>query len=151
MDSLNAFLNKFFRKRAPFPVVDAVIKYYSGKKFKGIVLIDRKNFPKGWAIPGGFIEYGESCEQAAIREAKEETGLNVKIIRQLGTYSDPKRDSRLHTISTVFLCKAKGKINSGSDAKKAKVFTLKEIDKMKLCFDHKKILKDAIKEIERKK
>ncbi len=149
MELLTWLSNRFLRQKYPFPVVDMITKYYNGKKFQGIVLVERKNFPKGWAIPGGFVEYGESCENAAIREAKEETGLNIEIIKQLGTFSDPKRDPRIHTISTVFLCKAKGKIISGSDAKKAKVFSLKEAEKMKLCFDHSKILKDSIKEIER--
>ena len=147
MELITWLTNRFLRQRYPFPVVDMIIKYYDGKKFKGIVLVERKNIPKGWAIPGGFIEYGESCENAAIREAKEETGLDIEIVKQLGTYSDPKRDPRIHTISTVFLCKANGKINSGSDAKKAKVFSIKQAQKMKLCFDHNKILKDALKEL----
>ncbi len=147
MELITWLTNRFLRQKYPFPVVDMIIKYYSKGKFQGIVLVERKNFPNGWAIPGGFVEYGESCENAAIREAKEETGLDIEIIKQLGTYSDPKRDPRIHTISTVFLCKARGKINSGSDAKKAKVFPLKEAEKMKLCFDHNRIIRENLKEI----
>lgn len=149
MELLTWLTNRFLRQRYPFPVVDMVIQYFDGKKFQGIVLVERKNIPLGWAIPGGFVEYGESCEQAAVREAKEETGLNIELIKQLGTYSNPKRDSRIHSISTVFLCKASGEIKQGSDAKKAKVFSIKEIEKINLCFDHNKIMKDAVKEIEK--
>ncbi len=87
----------------PIPTVDIIIEIES----KGIILIKRKNPPHGWAIPGGFVDYGESLEKAAIREAKEETNLDVKSIRQFHTYSDPKRDPRHHSISTVYIAKAK--------------------------------------------
>ena len=85
----------------PIPTVDIIIEIES----KGIVLIKRKNPPYGWAIPGGFVDYGESLEEAAMREAKEETNLDVKLARQFHTYSDPKRDPRHHSISTVYISK----------------------------------------------
>jgi ADP-ribose pyrophosphatase YjhB (NUDIX family) len=97
--------------RNPIPTVDIIIEYKGG-----IILIKRKNPPEGWALPGGFVDYGESLETAAFREAKEETGLNIKLIRQFHTYSDPKRDSRHHTITTVYIAKAKGIAIAGDDA-----------------------------------
>ena len=90
--------------RNPTPTVDILIETEGG-----IVLIERKNPPYGWAIPGGFVDYGESYEDAARREAREETGLTVELQRQLHTYSDPKRDARQHTASTVFIATATGK------------------------------------------
>ena len=87
----------------PVPTVDIIIEI-EGK----IVLIERKNPPYGWALPGGFVDYGESYEQAALREALEETGLEVSDLRQFHTYSDPSRDARQHTASTVFIGKAEG-------------------------------------------
>ncbi|MBC8019494.1 MAG: NUDIX hydrolase, partial [Verrucomicrobia bacterium] len=84
--------------RNPFPTVDIIIETGSG-----IVLIERKNPPHGWALPGGFVDYGESLEAAAVREAREETSLEVSNLRLLGCYSDPGRDDRMHTISTVYV------------------------------------------------
>lgn len=107
----------------------------------GIVLIDRKNPPLGWALPGGFVDYGESLESAAVREAREETGLNVKLLRQFHTYSDPGRDPRHHTISTVFIAGAKGKPQPGDDAKGAKLFSQRTLPES-IVFDHRKILDD---------
>ena len=101
----------------PIPTVDIIIETE-----KGIVLIKRKNPPYGWAIPGGFVDYGESLEEAAIREAKEETGLDVKLIKQFHTYSDPNRDPRQHTITTVYIAKAKGTPKAGDDAADLGVF-----------------------------
>src|SRR5512136_648217 len=98
--------------RNPIPTVDIIIEIES----KGIVLIKRKNPPHGWAIPGGFVDYGESLEEAAVREAKEETNLDVKLVRQLHTYSDPNRDPRHHSISTVYVAKAKGLPKAEDDA-----------------------------------
>src|SRR5512139_441009 len=90
--------------RNPIPTVDIIIEIES----KGIILIKRKNPPNGWALPGGFVDYGESLEVAAVREAKEETDLDVKLIKQFHTYSDPKRDPRHHSISTIYTAKANG-------------------------------------------
>jgi 8-oxo-dGTP diphosphatase len=119
----------------PLPTVDIIIE--SGD---GIVLIDRKNPPAGWALPGGFVDYGESLENAAIREAREETGLTVRLQGQFHTYSDPLRDTRHHTISTVFLAVAEGEPRGGDDARRAAIFTRDRLPS--LVFDHDKILDD---------
>ncbi len=129
----------------PFPTVDIIIEYQ-----KGIVLIYRKNFPQGWAIPGGFVEYGESLEETAIREAKEETNLDIKIKYLLGCYSDPKRDPRFHTITTVFVAEGKGELKAQDDAKLARVFSLNEIPWDELVFDHAKILKDYLARVSKR-
>lgn len=123
-------------QRNPFLTVDAIIEINGG-----IVLINRKNFPAGWAIPGGFVDYGETIEDAVIREAKEETGLDIKIIRQFHTYSDPKRDPRHHTVTTIFIASAAGTPVAADDAKKAGVFT-RETLPADLAFDHRQILDD---------
>ncbi len=107
----------------------------------GIVLIKRKNPPYGWALPGGFVDYGESLESAAIREAKEETSLDVVLTGQLGAYSDPDRDPRHHTITVAFFGKASGKPRAADDAAEIGVFEKDTIPE-ELAFDHKKILKD---------
>jgi len=143
MELIHWLTNKFLKGKYPYPVCDAIIKFYENGKFNGVVLVERKNPPFGWALPGGFAEYGESLEDCVKRECLEETGLKVKILRQLHTYSDPKRDPRVHTVSTVFLCRASGKFRGGSDAKNVKVVSVKEALNLKLCFDHSKILKDA--------
>jgi len=120
----------------PVPTVDIIINYKNG-----IVLIERKNYPFGWAIPGGFVDYGESLEEAAVREAVEETNLNIEIIKQLHTYSAPDRDPRQHTISTVFIAKGFGKLIGKDDAVCAKVFTFNTLPE-NIVFDHRKILED---------
>lgn len=120
----------------PFPTADLIIEYN-----KGIVLIKRKNPPEGWALPGGFVEYGESLEAAAVREAKEETGLDVELLRQFHAYSDPKRDPRHHTITIVFLAKAKGNAVAGDDAKEIGVFS-KDTLPEQIAFDHRDIIND---------
>ena len=117
----------------PIPTVDIIIEVDTG-----IVLVERKNAPHGWALPGGFVDYGESLEKAAIREAREETGLDVTLLRQFHSYSDPGRDPRLHTISTVFIASASGSPEGGDDAASAKIFT--EADLPELAFDHGKII-----------
>jgi ADP-ribose pyrophosphatase YjhB (NUDIX family) len=124
--------------RNPFPTVDVIIELKSG-----IVLIQRKNPPFGWALPGGFVDYGESLEEAAIREAKEETSLDVELVSQLGAYSDPDRDPRQHNISVVFVArsKSKGKPVASDDALKVGIFDADSIPN-ELAFDHEKILKD---------
>ncbi len=106
-----------------------------------IILIERKNPPLGWAIPGGFVDYGESVETAAVREAKEEIGLQVELIEQFHVYSAPERDPRKHTLSIVFLATATGEPQAADDAKNLQIFNLWEIPS-NLCFDHDQILRD---------
>jgi ADP-ribose pyrophosphatase YjhB (NUDIX family) len=127
------FIAKEFRN--PVPTVDIIIAIDSG-----IVLVERVNPPYGWALPGGFVDYGESLEQAAVREAKEETSLDVELIGQLKTYSDPGRDPRQHTISTVFMARASGTPKGGDDAKQAQIYQQDNLPP--LVFDHNKILRD---------
>jgi len=123
----------------PIPTVDIIIEYK-----EGIVLIERKNYPFGWAIPGGFVEYGESCEETAIREAKEETGLDIENLKQFKTYSAPGRDPRFHTISTVFIAKGKGNLKSGDDAKNAGIFNKNNLPD-NIAFDHRNIIEEYFK------
>lgn len=122
--------------RNPFCTVDVIIEIEGG-----IILIKRKNPPSGWAIPGGFVDYGESLEDAVRREAKEETGLEVKLIRQFHTYSDPKRDPRHHTISTIYIATASGEPKAGDDAKEVGIFNKDSLPK-EIAFDHRQILED---------
>ena len=125
-------------RRNPVLTVDVVIK-----KDEGYVFIKRKKEPyKGWwAIPGGIVEYGETVEEAARREAKEETGLDVRLIKLIGVYSDPSRDPRGHYISVAFLAECEGgELKSGDDAEEVRVFK----EPPKLAFDHDKIFRDAI-------
>ncbi len=123
-------------RRNPVPTVDIIIRYLDG-----IVLIRRKNPPFGWAIPGGFVDYGETLEAAAAREAREETGLDVRLIRQLHTYSDPARDPRQHTISTVFVADGAGTAEAGDDAAGLGVFHEEDLPD-DIAFDHRQILND---------
>lgn len=124
--------------RNPFPTVDIIIEVEGG-----IVLIQRKNFPYGWALPGGFVDYGESLEEAAIREAKEETSLDVELVSQLGAYSDPDRDPRQHNISVVFVARnrGKGKPAASDDALEVGIFDVDSLPE-EMAFDHSKILED---------
>ncbi|MGK7930078.1 MAG: NUDIX domain-containing protein [Microcystaceae cyanobacterium] len=126
--------------RNPTPTVDIIIELID-QPHRPIILIERKNPPYGWAIPGGFVDYGESVETAAIREAKEEVSLHIKLIEQFQVYSDPQRDPRQHTLSIVFIATATGVPKAADDAKTLKIFDLWELPPQ-LCFDHGKILKD---------
>jgi 8-oxo-dGTP diphosphatase len=129
-------LKKSSERRNPLPTVDIIIRYMDG-----IILIKRKNPPFGWALPGGFVDYGESLEEAAVRDAREETALAVTLLKQFHTYSDRSRDPRQHTISTVFIAQASGKAEAGDDAAELGFFgedTLPDI----MAFDHKQILND---------
>lgn len=126
--------------RNPAPTVDTIIELID-RRDRPILLIDRLYPPYGWAIPGGFIDYGESAETAAIREAKEEVSLDVQLVEQFHTYSDPKRDTRQHTIAIVFIAIAKGQPQAADDAKSCAIFPQGEIPS-NLCFDHAQILKD---------
>lgn len=130
--------------RNPFPTVDALIfvPACGPDASPGVVLIERVNPPHGWALPGGFVDYGESCEHAAIREAKEETGLDIILTGLLGVYSSPDRDPRFHTMSTVYTAVA-GNMDAmaaGDDAGRAQVFPLNDLPK--LAFDHAAIMND---------
>ena len=122
--------------RGPAPTVDVIIEV-EGK----IVLVRRKYPPHGWAIPGGFIDPGERAEDAAIREAREETGLSVTLTALLGVYSDPARDIRRHTISTVYVAAAEGTPSGGDDASEARLFGERDLP-VPLAFDHADILAD---------
>jgi ADP-ribose pyrophosphatase YjhB (NUDIX family) len=122
--------------KPPFLTVDIIIELE-----KGIVLIKRKYPPIAWALPGGYVDYGESLEDAAIREAKEETSLDVVLKRQLHTYSDPRRDLRSHNVTTVYIATAEGKPKADDDAKEVGVFT-KETLPGDLAFDHAQVLQD---------
>jgi 8-oxo-dGTP diphosphatase len=123
--------------RNPLPTVDTIIEMPDG----GIVLIERKNTPYGWALPGGFVDYGETVECAAVREAREETCLDVQLIEQFYAYSDPNRDPRHHTISIVFIAAANGIPAGADDAKVARTFRETEIPHP-VVFDHARILRE---------
>ena len=120
----------------PLPTTDILIRYMGG-----IVLVLRKNPPYGWAIPGGFVDYGESLEAAAVREAREETGLEVRLVTQFHTYSAPERDPRFHTISTVFIADGEGELKAGDDAKETGIFDKNTLPE-NIVFDHGDILED---------
>jgi len=123
----------------PVPTVDIVIAHPG----RGIVMVERRFEPLGWALPGGFVDYGEKVETAALREAFEETSLRVRLRELLGVYSDPQRDKRLHTISTVFVATTDepGALRGGDDAARALFFTLDALPD-NIAFDHAKIIKD---------
>jgi ADP-ribose pyrophosphatase YjhB (NUDIX family) len=123
--------------RNPLLTVDIIIELADDS----IVLIERKNAPHGWALPGGFVDYGESVECAAVREAKEETSLEVTLTEQFYTYSDPARDSRHHTVSTVFIATAQGVPRGADDAKVANTVRQDNLP-APLVFDHAQILRD---------
>lgn len=124
--------------RNPVPTVDVLIEINGG-----IVLIERQNPPYGWAIPGGFVDYGEMVETAAKREAMEETTLNVELVELFHVYSSPTRDPRQHTMSTVFIARATGTPTGADDAREAKIFPLDALPQP-LAFDHAEILADYI-------
>ncbi|SMP16022.1 8-oxo-dGTP diphosphatase [Desulfurobacterium pacificum] len=134
-----------FNPETPLLTVDGIINVQDENgNWKGIVLIKRKYPPVGLALPGGFVDVGETVEHAVIREMKEETGLDVVIIRQFRVYSDPKRDPRRHTVSVVFECVARGEPKGSDDAKTAKIFSYSEIPFEKIVFDHAEIIKDYL-------
>ena len=129
--------------RNPSPTVDIIIETRDEQGDPGIILIKRGHPPPGWALPGGFVDYGESLEDAAVREAKEETNLDITLLYQMFTYSDPDRDPRKHTITTVYVASAQGKPEAHDDAAAVTVVNPKKID-LPLAFDHRKIIADYL-------
>jgi 8-oxo-dGTP diphosphatase len=123
----------------PFLTVDAIIEVP-----EGIVLVKRSNPPLGFALPGGFVDYGESLEQAVVREAREETGLELIDLAQFHTYSDPARDPRFHTVTTVFSARAEGVPHAGDDAADVRVIRPADLEKLPFAFDHQQVLQDWI-------
>ncbi len=128
--------------RNPTPTVDIVIELID-RIHRPIILIERLNPPHGWALPGGFVDEGESLETAAVREAKEEIGLEVRLLEQFHVYSAPDRDPRQHTISMVFIATATGVPIAQDDAKSVGIFAPWEIPPQ-LCFDHGQIIQDYL-------
>ncbi len=126
-------------RKTPYVTVDLIIELP-----EGVVVIERKNPPHGWALPGGFVDIGESIEDAARREAKEETSLDLEALRQMHTYSDPQRDPRFHTVSTVFIARGLGKPQAGDDARNLKVVPYDDLVKFEYAFDHKKVIEDYL-------
>ncbi len=124
----------------PLPTVDCIVEMPGGR----IVLIRRKRPPLGWALPGGFVDEGEALHDACVREVKEETGLSIDLSEQFFTYSDPKRDPRKHTTSTVYIGWAEGTPKGSDDAAEARAFSVEEIPWSELCFDHATILQDYL-------
>ena len=127
------------RYRNPVPTVDIIIEFQD----QGLVLIQRGKPPWGWALPGGFVDCGESLEDAARREAREETGLEVELLGQFHTYSDPQRDPRQHNITTVFVARASGVPRAADDARALAVFAPDNLPPV-LAFDHARILADYL-------
>ncbi|SJM95172.1 ADP-ribose pyrophosphatase NudF [Crenothrix polyspora] len=127
-----------YKPVTPLLAADTIIELidYPGRP---IVLIERANPPYGWAIPGGFVDVGERIEQAAVREAQEEVGLDVKLIALLGLYSDPARDTRGHTVTAVYVVEASGTPVAADDAKNCQIFNLNELPEL-LAFDHGLVL-----------
>lgn len=124
----------------PLLTVDIIIEMVDRDE-RPVVLIERLNPPHGWALPGGFVDVGETLEQAAVREAMEETCLEVKLVKLLGCYSDPGRDPRGHTVSAVYIGEARGLPRAEDDAKAIKLYGINQLPD-ELAFDHAKILAD---------
>ncbi len=130
------------RYRQPKLAVDCIVLL--GKR---IVLIERLNEPKGWALPGGFVNYGETVEEAVCREVREETGLSLSGLRQFRVYSAPDRDPRRHCVSVVFVARGRGKLKAGDDARAYKLVALDKAIEENLVFDHRQIITDYLKSL----
>jgi 8-oxo-dGTP diphosphatase len=143
MSKVIIHLSRPFMIQTPFLAVDGIVEIYNDDAlFEGIVLIERLNTPKGLALPGGFVDIGETVETAVVREMKEELTLDVTIESLLEVYSDPARDSRFHCVSIVYICKGSGIPVGADDAKEAFIYTLDSIPYEKLVFDHAHIIRD---------
>ncbi len=129
--------------RNPAPTVDIIIEMID-RPDRPIILIERLNQPLGWALPGGFVDYGEAVPAAAKREALEEIGLEIELVDLLGVYSDPERDPRQHTLSLTYIATATGNPTAGDDAKTFQLFNPWDLP-TNLCFDHGTILKDYLR------
>lgn len=128
--------------KTPFISVDGIIELSNGA---GVVLIERQNPPHGWALPGGFVDLGETLTQALVREMKEEVTLDVTIKRLLGIYSSPTRDPRFHTVSAVFVCQAEGQPYAADDAKAVHIIPKEELlQSVEYVFDHRQIITDYL-------
>jgi len=122
--------------RNPFPTVDVIVERGQGR----VLLIKRRNPPLGWALPGGFVDYGESVEDAGRREVMEETGVSVLLTELLGVYSQPNRDLRFHSLSVTYIGRSRDPICAGGDAVDVREFDLEALPD--LVFDHERILRD---------
>ena len=136
-------MSKSFRPTTPLLTVDIIIEMLDHNDCP-IVLIERKHPPHGWALPGGFVDVGETTEAAAIREAREETSLDVTLTKLLGVYSDPQRDSRGHTVSVVYVAQATGAARAQDDAANLQICKASQ-PPGKLAFDHQHILDDYLR------
>ncbi|HVP58089.1 MAG TPA: NUDIX hydrolase [bacterium] len=130
------------QRRNPLLTVDIIIEL-GGRASRQIVLVKRKNPPPGWALPGGFVDYGETVEEAARREAHEETGLAIDLVRQFHVYSEPGRDPRGHTVTVTFVARATGEPKGGDDASLAEAFPADRLP-TEMAFDHRQVIQDYL-------
>jgi len=131
--------------KTPYLATDVIVRLWDGESLRGIVLVERKNPPLGLALPGGFVEVGETVQGAAVREVEEETGLRVELSALLGVYSKPSRDPRFHVVSIVFVGDAEGEPKAGSDAGGVHICKLEDIPFERLVFDHGDIIRDFLR------